>query len=278
MWACMSLFFAVLLIGIERLCAAMWRQRYIQNTGGFLGKLLVGLLWLAGGLLLLGMIYLSQWEPDLYFCTNLFVQNRYTVLVINSLTIITDAIVLTMFGYLWHYSRTTLSFFAVNQAHSTLRGRFETQRNIRLTKMLFPSVLLHFAAYVIVMSLAFPAHSHRTQKSYGNLALTNMIFCLIVLHAAAHPWVCFAFSSRLRGVLLKKTVSESLDEGLQEAEGHTKGRSRSVVLSHHKTPEEFEQVLLHSWKTSSRSNVRPHYKQIDRLKKNQDQSAVWIAE
>ncbi len=123
-----------------------------------------------------------------------------------------------LFYYILHLSRTKLANFCLSTATHSLSDRFETKSTIRITEMLFPSVLLQTVIWSIIVFCSFLAI---LQFDLDTLYLSfdpnkvlhvELMITLLMLHAALHPVLLL-----IHGETLRKKFLECVLHKVQQA-------------------------------------------------------------
>ncbi len=122
-----------------------------------------------------------------------------------------------LFYYILHFSRTKLANFCLSTATHSLNDRFETKSTIRITEMVFPSVLLQtviwsvtvFWSVLVILKFDFDT-LYLSFDPTKALSVEPMI-TLVMLHTALHPVLLL-----VRGKTLRKKFLECVLHKVQQ--------------------------------------------------------------
>lgn len=199
-------------IGLERL-KATWHPQLDTNDlnranlsvkfGTFFGHVI-------GTVTLLFMFAGVESGSTLCYCHVILVGNYISYIALAIVYVPGQVMIVLILLLVYKGNLKGMETFYVNTARLTLQQRFEMSANVKLTKMLLPTIVSHSIVYTIIFSTA-PITNYFV-KNFDSVFFVNVsatCFVMSVADTLANPILCVKYSEHL-----KKIWSSTFDKRL----------------------------------------------------------------
>lgn len=192
---------SALAMAVDRLIATKKPNSYTDEWSRYI-PCLIGLEWIAATIMaLITAIVIGDRDMDVPHCNVIIVAPLTLVTVLCIVTVVIELTLAGMFIFVWFYSRHYLKQFGNNAAATSLRGRFQTYRNMRAARIMLPSVSVHCGIWLICATVVSVAR--QSEMTPTDLFVVGQYGSdgLVLLHALLHPLICFLFNPELMSEL-----------------------------------------------------------------------------
>ncbi len=204
----------------------------------------------------LAVIFLVRWlnsAEALCFCQYLLVLHPCLYFGFVSSYMAVEISLSLFFYYILYKNRTELADFALNRSKTqSLNHRYKLWETIRITEILFPTVLAHSiiwilaggASLIVVINRLSLREPEKLVLSDNMIVLYLLVPFLIAAHAAVHPYLVIRQSPTLRESI-RKSVCGKLCFGAAVAPNEC---SKANVVSYHVSPQAHNDLMEQFWK------------------------------
>lgn len=256
-----ALVLSMMFIGIERLWATFKQNNLTHHEAvGWHVILAQSLIWIISMATFLSITTTDDAHMPKRSCYCFYMMlcsplassiNRFLFIVALSLVILINCLV--------HWKNKRQLFdFTLNTARYSLSRRFIMWSNVKATRMLLPTSIIHAISYsVIIVFMMFQSPDFKSGMTSDSLTNMVAVQCLLLVDAMIHPVFCLFCSNELKIIfwntfpvmakLLRRNGAVADQSQQQTVTGDLKSNGTKVIVQYRVNPEMQQDLLQQMW-------------------------------